>query len=136
VGAGAAALLAGLQVEPAFGDHVWGLGGEFAGGFEGGERLFDGFGGSERLGLFCGEFAARLRFEAAGAVAGFFVEQRREVDDDVGGADGDAGAGGLFDVEAHDRLVDGADLLDVEGAVGEAWRTPRKIARKSTSRRP
>jgi hypothetical protein len=47
-------------------------------------------------------------------------QERGEVDDDVLGADGDARALGALDVEAHHRLVDRADLLDVEGAVGEA----------------
>jgi hypothetical protein len=32
----------------------------------------------------------------------------------------DGGAGRRLDVVAHEALVDGADLLDVEGAVGEA----------------
>jgi hypothetical protein len=47
-------------------------------------------------------------------------QQDREVDDHVLRADGDARAVGALQFKAHHRLVDRADLLDVEGAVGEA----------------
>ena len=36
------------------------------------------------------------------------------------GLEGDDAARGFLDVEAHDGFIDGADLFDIEGAVGEA----------------
>ncbi|MCC7494461.1 MAG: hypothetical protein IT204_19040 [Fimbriimonadaceae bacterium] len=68
--------------------------------------------------------------EPLAAVPGWGGEQRLEVDHhrrgDLGfvlalADDGDGRAGHPFEREAHDGLVDRADLLDVEGAVGEPF---------------
>ncbi len=54
-----------------------------------------------------------------GPLRWLFFEQLAQVDDDVIGAHGDRAAEGAADLKAHDRLVDGAYLLDLEGSVGD-----------------
>ena len=80
-----------------------------------GQRLADLVGDRVAIGLFLEEF---------GALRSLLCRQRRHVDEHrrpvvLAGADRDRRAGTRLDREAHHRLVDAADLLDVEGAVGQ-----------------
>ncbi len=124
VGAGAAALGAGLEDERAGRD---GRGGEpgvdepAEGGDEVGLglRVADGRGGG------AGELAVGGVLEPLRPLRRRGGQQGVEADRDRGsvallGPDGDGTAGGGLDAEAHDRLVHGADLLDLERAVAES----------------
>ena len=81
-------------------------------------RLLRRSGGLARHGL------VGLLLEPLGPVGGLGGEEFLQVDRRrcavrLRGLDGDRAALGHFEVEAHHRLVNRADLLDVEGAVAE-----------------
>lgn len=124
VGAGAAAFVGGLEDDGAGGDGM--RGGAAVDAFvEGGEEVVEGGGGFERLGGGVGELGVGLFEEEFLAVGGFGGEEGIEGKVDgcavaFLGLEGDHAARGFLDLEAHDGFIDGADLLDIEGAVGEA----------------
>jgi hypothetical protein len=123
VGAGAAALFAGLDDEAAGGGEIGVFGAEVG---EDGEGLVFVFGavqgGGELAGLGFGEadgvLAKRRRAAALGrASSSAALTQTRAF---WPHAQAERAAGQAEHVVAHEGLVDAADLLDVEGAVGEA----------------
>ena len=91
-----------------------------------GEEVVGGGSGFKGLGCGLGELGVGLVGEGFLTVGGLAGEECVEVEVDrcaVGllRFEGDAAAGGLLHLEAHDRLIDRADLLDIEGPVGEAF---------------
>jgi len=124
VGAGAPAFVGGLEDEGAGGNGVR-AGAAVDAFVEGGEEVVDGGGGLEGLGGGIGECGVGVFLEEFLAVGGLGGEEGFEADVEgraVGflGLEGDHALGGAFHGKAHDGLVNGADLLDIEGAVGEA----------------
>ena len=121
---GAAARLARLQHESA-GRHEVGRGGGVDNGLQGGVQVGDGRGFSHRLADRIGERAVGPLPQPLGPASARLGGQCLEVD---GGRravlllrlDGHRAAAGGLEPEAHHGLVDRADLLDVEGAVGDA----------------
>ena len=68
--------------------------------------------------------AVGLLLEELRPLCPFLRRQRREIDEDrravvLAGADRERRARPRLDREAHHRLIDAADLLDVERAVGQ-----------------
>ena len=128
VRAGAAALLGRLQDRRAGAERrLLGRAADVDDGLERGGDVVGGRGLAEGVGDALAEIALALGFvlQVLGALRpGLQRRQRLEVGVDgravvLAGADGEDAAGGGLDGEAHHRLVDRADLLDVEGAVGE-----------------
>ena len=120
----AAAGLTGLQYRRA-GRHEVGSGRGVDDRLQGRVQVGDGLGLCHRLAHRLGERPVGPVAQPLGALAPRLAEQRIEVD---GGRrallllrlDRHRAAGRLLDAEPHHRLVDRADLLHVEGAVGDA----------------
>jgi hypothetical protein len=92
---------------------------------EGGEEVVDGGGGLEGLRGGIGECGVGVFLEEFLAVGGLRGKESVEADVERRavrflGLEGDHALGGAFHGEAHDGLVNGADLLDIKCAVREA----------------
>ena len=117
VRARAAALLRRLQVQAALRDRARRV--RRQPGADGGDRVLHVAGRPERRRRLAGQVAAGLVLETLAPLAPLARQQGVEVHDDVLGPHRDAPAPGAADREAHHRLVDRADLLDVQRPVGQ-----------------
>ena len=87
--------------------------------------VFEDFGLRHGLARLVREFAVGPLLQPLGAAARLLVQQRFQIHGGGGavllaGLDGDGAAARLFEAEAHHGLVDGTDVLHVQGAVGDA----------------
>ena len=92
--------------------------------FQRGEQIVERLGRLQRRGGLPGDLLLGVVLDPLRPLARAGFEQRLQIDRGrrpvrLGRLDRDAGAGGDFEIEAHDRLVHAADLLDVERAVAE-----------------
>ena len=83
-----------------------------------GEEFIDGGRGLQLFNGLAGNFAGGVFFQPFWPFSGLLHEKVFEVDNEVVGAEADGDAAGGFDGETHHGFVDGTDLFDVEGAVG------------------
>ena len=122
MGAGAAAFVGGLQKQAAFGHGVWrGIAGDTA--VEGSQEAIDIAGGTNGLLCVAGEVVVGTFREPLGALVAGHRQQGIEIDHDrrrdlalvlALASQGHRGARGHLQPEPHHRLIDTADLLNVE----------------------
>ena len=125
MGARSAALLVRLQHEGAGRNEVRG-GVLVQHAVERRVQVFHRLGGAESLRDGVRQVPVRARLQPFRSVARPLLQQRVEIDgarsaELLRGLDGDRSARRDLHPKAHDGLVDGADLLHVEGAVGDAF---------------
>ena len=124
MGAGASPFLAWLQHHAAGRHQVWG-GFPVGDGFHCGVQRLQGLGVAQGLPHPVGGLAVGAVLQPLGPLRRVLPQQRLQIHRGrrtvlLGGFDGDGASRRRLQPEAHHGLIDGADVLHVQGAVGDA----------------